>query len=72
MASNDIEFFGSTGIGVAYLQEALSLWQGLEGAQLELINHTENATFLAILPDQTKRILRVHRPGYNTLEAIPL
>ena len=70
MASNDIEFFGSTGIGVAYLQEALSLWQGLECAQLELINHTENATFLAILPDQTKRILRVHRPGYNTLEAI--
>ncbi len=60
----------NTGIERDKLMAALPLWRGLEGARAELINHTENATFRLDLPGGAKKILRVHRPGYNTSEAV--
>lgn len=60
----------NTGIELAKLQSALSNWDGLNAAQITLINHTENATFQLDLPDGSKKILRVHRPGYNSRAAV--
>lgn len=60
----------NTGISARLLREALLLWQGLDDAQFELINHTENVTFKLTLRDGTHKILRVHRPGYNSKAAI--
>lgn len=51
-------------------KEALQLWSVPEDATLELINISENATFLVSAPGSTKTILRVHRPGYHSLETI--
>jgi Ser/Thr protein kinase RdoA (MazF antagonist) len=62
--------FGNTGIYIDALHSALKLWLGWEQGQLTLINHTENATFLVALPSGAKRILRVHRHGYNSKAAI--
>lgn len=60
----------NTGIERDKLTAALALWAGLAGARVELINHTENATFRLDLPSGEKKILRVHRPGYNTTNAV--
>ncbi len=60
----------NTGIERDKLMAALPLWLGIEGACAELINHTENATFRLDLPSGAKKILRVHRPSYNTSEAV--
>lgn len=46
------------------------LWSGLEGARAELINLSENHTFRLDLAQGGKRILRVHRPGYQDRRAI--
>src|SRR5215470_10603666 len=49
---------------------ALERW-GLAGAPLRMINHSENVTYL-VTPDGPDRpsVLRVHRPGYHTLNGI--
>src|SRR5690242_10458714 len=49
---------------------ALDRW-GLAGAALRMINHSENVTYL-VTPDGPARpaVLRVHRPGYHTLNGI--
>ncbi|WP_299345235.1 phosphotransferase [uncultured Maritalea sp.] len=60
----------NTGIDRDKLLAALTAWPGLARAQCTLINHTENATFRLDLPDGSKKILRVHRPGYNSELAI--
>ena len=65
-----VDLIANTKISSAALRQACELWHNLSGANLELINHTENATFLASLPNGEKKILRVHRLGYNTIEAI--
>lgn len=60
----------NTGIQQEKLQGALVLWPELDNAKCSLINHTENATFRLDLPQGGKRILRVHRLGYNGDRAI--
>jgi len=60
----------NTGIIEEKLQDSLALWQGLENAQCTLINHTENATFRIDLTNGAKKIIRVHRSGYNSERAI--
>src|SRR5437762_3675449 len=49
---------------------ALERW-GLAGAPLRMINHSENVTYL-VTPDGAARpaVLRVHRPGYHTINGI--
>lgn len=51
-------------------KDALRLWPVPQDATLELINISENATFLVSVSDGTKTILRVHRPGYHTQQTI--
>ncbi len=60
----------NTGIERDKLMAALPLWAAIAGARIQLINHTENATFRLDLPNGAKKILRVHRPGYNTTNAV--
>jgi Ser/Thr protein kinase RdoA (MazF antagonist) len=51
-------------------EAALPRW-GLEGAALKMINHSENTTYLvAPAGDVRPVILRVHRPGYHTVDGI--
>lgn len=45
-------------------------WAGLGEAHSTLINLSENHTFRLDLPNRAKRILRVHRPGYQDEAAI--
>lgn len=59
-----------TGISASKLAAALRHWPAWQNAGFELINHTENATFLLIRPDGSKSVLRVHRHGYNSAAAI--
>lgn len=59
-----------TGISANNLAAALALWPAWQRADFQLINHTENATFLLTLPDGKKSVLRVHRYGYNSAAAI--
>ncbi|MEI4470671.1 phosphotransferase enzyme family protein [Frigidibacter sp. MR17.24] len=50
----------------AGLRAALPAWGLGPGTDLRLLTVSENATFLATLPDGSRRIFRVHRPGYHT------
>jgi Ser/Thr protein kinase RdoA (MazF antagonist) len=54
----------------ALIEQQLHLWPGLEGGQAVLINLSENHTFRITTPDGAQHIIRVHRPGYQTHEAI--
>jgi len=60
----------NTGIVAERLSNSLCKWSGLSGATWNLINHTENATFLISLANGSKKVLRVHRAGYNTPLAV--
>jgi len=51
-------------------QRALSLWELPAGARADLINLSENATYLVTAPGGWKSVLRVHRVGYHTRQAI--
>jgi len=42
---------------------------GLDGATVTLLSFSENGTFL-VQTDTGRQVLRVHRPGYHSLEAI--
>lgn len=50
--------------------QALALWPLPEGASARLINVSENATFLVEADSGYKSVLRVHRHGYHTRQAI--
>jgi Ser/Thr protein kinase RdoA (MazF antagonist) len=51
-------------------EAALPRW-GLEGAALTMINHSENTTYRVLPPGGGQPvILRVHRPGYHTVNGI--
>ncbi len=52
------------------LETQLYLWHGLEQGKASLINLSENHTFRIDIMDNPKYIIRVHRPNYQTLEAI--
>ncbi|MCS6771665.1 MAG: phosphotransferase [Kiritimatiellae bacterium] len=55
----------------AFASAALSLYDLPPGAGVRLLNLSENATFLVEAPASRYRsILRVHRPGYHSKEAI--
>lgn len=49
---------------------SLHLWDGAEGATTQLMNLSENATYLVEHPDRDKTVLRVHREEYHTRNAI--
>lgn len=50
--------------------ESLTLWPLEEGARASLINVSENATYIVEQPLGTKAVLRVHREGYHSRNAI--
>ena len=50
--------------------ESLRLWDLQKGARARLINVSENATYLVEEPSGQKTVLRVHRDGYHTRNAI--
>jgi len=47
-------------------QDALAAYGGHPAASVELLNVSENATFLVTDPDAGPSVLRVHRLGYHT------
>jgi len=51
-------------------EAALGLWDVPAGARVQLINLSENATFLITAPGRYRSIMRVHRQGYHTRRAI--
>jgi Ser/Thr protein kinase RdoA (MazF antagonist) len=51
-------------------QDALAAYGGHPGASVELLNVSENATFLVRDPDGGPSVLRVHRLGYHTEQEI--
>ena len=50
--------------------ESLNLWFLEKGARARLINVSENATYLVEQPSGEKAVLRVHREGYHSKNAI--
>jgi Ser/Thr protein kinase RdoA (MazF antagonist) len=54
----------------ADIQPALPLWPGLAGGEARLVNHSENQTFIIQALSGERFSLRVHRPGYQTVQAI--
>src|SRR6266567_5805666 len=51
-------------------QDALAAYAGHPGASVELLNVSENATFLVCDPAAGPSVLRVHRLGYHTEQEI--
>ena len=51
-------------------ESALTLWGVPGGAQLRLINLSENATYLVEAPGGYRTVLRLHREGYHSRRAI--
>ena len=49
---------------------ALALWEVPEGARLQLINLSENATYLVEAAGGYRSVLRLHREGYHSRRAI--
>ena len=52
------------------IENQLNLWHGLSGGKATLINLSENHTFRIDMKDGAKHIIRVHRPDYQTFNAI--
>ena len=50
--------------------KSLDLWLLEDGAKANLINVSENATYLVEEPSGEKTVLRVHREGYHSRKAI--
>lgn len=50
--------------------ESLKLWSLEDGARASLINVSENTTYLVEQPSGNKAVLRVHRDGYHSGNAI--
>jgi len=48
----------------------LARWPELAGAMHTLVNHSENHTYRFDGPGEARRMLRLHRPGYQTRTAI--
>lgn len=53
-----------------FAKDALPLWDIPADATARLINLSENATYLIEAPGQYRAVLRVHRQGYHSLQAI--
>jgi Ser/Thr protein kinase RdoA (MazF antagonist) len=51
-------------------QDALAAYGGHPGASVELLNVSENATFLVRDPEAGPSVIRVHRLGYHTEQEI--
>ncbi len=52
------------------LEAWLGLWEETTGGRAALINLSENHTFRIDAPDGRRHILRLHRPGYQSLAAV--
>ena len=50
--------------------ESLPLWPLETGARARLVNVSENATYVVEQPSGAKAVLRVHREGYHSKQAI--
>lgn len=50
----------------AVARSALADYEGMEGARVELLNVSENATYLVHREDGSKKVMRVHRQEYHT------
>lgn len=51
-------------------KDAVKRFPNCDDATIELLNYSENSTYLVRRPDGTKSILRVCRPGYHSKEEI--
>ncbi|MEM6391010.1 MAG: phosphotransferase, partial [Pseudomonadota bacterium] len=51
-------------------QGSVDLWEASSGGRAELINVSENVTYLIHAPNGTKSVLRVHRARYHSRRAI--
>ena len=62
-----------TNLGVAEFRDiaerALPHW-GIRPDRLEFLSNAENCTFRVVDPDGGRWVLRVHRPGYHSLEEL--
>lgn len=58
------------GIENEAIAAALPLWGLPAESAVRLVNHSENHTFLVTPPVGPRVVLRVHRPGYQSLETI--
>jgi Ser/Thr protein kinase RdoA (MazF antagonist) len=54
----------------ALANDSLHYWALPAGSTVRLLNVSENATYLVVAPDGTKRVLRVHREAYHSERAI--
>lgn len=54
----------------SHIERWLALWNETAGGRAALINLSENHTFRIDGPGGTRHILRLHRPGYQSREAI--
>ena len=52
------------------IEPALTSWNEVSGAQAQLINHSENQTFLIDAAERGNFTLRVHRMGYHSRPSI--
>lgn len=50
----------------ASARSALAQYQGMAGARVELMNVSENATFLVLPENGENKVMRVHRRGYHS------
>ena len=67
MAEHDLSAGGDVMTRVlGCAQDALAAYGGGAAASVELLNVSENATFLVTDPDAGPSVLRVHRLGYHT------
>lgn len=64
----DIEGGKSTVDAIA--EASLPRWGIGAGTGIKLISHSENAVYLITRPDGWKKILRVHRAGYHSLDGV--
>ena len=51
-------------------EQVVDIWNIPAGAQISLINVSENKTYLVEAPDGFRAVLRMHRPGYHSRRAI--
>lgn len=52
------------------IEPALAAWDGLAGATVQLINHSENRTYLVEAGARGRFTLRLHRQGYQSRTSI--
>jgi Ser/Thr protein kinase RdoA (MazF antagonist) len=70
MASSDIPYEELLKLIHRLANESLALWDIPAGAEAQLINVSENNTYLVTAPGGFRSVLRVHRENYHSRRAI--